>query len=121
MKHRTFRIIKSGWMYIFLGCVLLITISGIIAYQYLRQDPVKVTFRDAQGFVSTNVVFKHPNETVGEVVQRASDESEKYVCNLSLDEPINAVDSLTLVEKVSGNINVDGNVIPYTSGADTIS
>ncbi len=120
MKNEKVSILKKYWMYIFLGAVLIFTVVSMIVYHYTRQDPVTITFKDAQGFTTTEIVYKHPNDTVQQVIDRANSNTENYVCNIDVGQKINTVNNLTLNERVNGTINVDGQVINFTSGAKTI-
>lgn len=121
MHPNIFTYLKRYWMFVFLGIVLILTIGGMIVYQLFRQDPITVVYKDAQGYLTTQILYKHPNETVQQVISRTnSTQSENYVCNIDLDQKISTIDNLTLVEKVAGTITIDDTVIPFESGAETI-
>lgn len=121
MTENVKKSLKEYGMYIFLGIVLLGTVISMIFYQYQRQDPVTVQIRNAQGYTTTQVVHKSPNETVGQVVSKAVGDTESlYICDYDYNQRINAIDAVKLYEPVSGTITVDGTEIPYETGVTTV-
>ncbi len=108
------------WMLAFLGLILLSTVFGMLSYQYLRQDPVTINIKDAQGYVTTQIIQKKPNETVGQVVAQAVGDEDNYSCDYNYEDKIHSIDNLELNQKIVGKIIVDGEVHPYSSGATTV-
>lgn len=107
---------------IFLGAVLLFTVGGMLAYQIFRQDPVTVTVRNAQGQYNSEVVTSHPNETVKQVIAKTGFEvdDQNYVCDKDRNAKISDTETVNLAEKIEGTITVDGQVISYSSGSNTV-
>lgn len=124
MQHKSkfFKFNQISGMMVYLSIILIVTIGAMVYYQINRKDPVTIHFKSAEGYLTTEVVHKNPNETIGEVLEKANtpDESIDYVCTLDLNQKINTISDITVYEKVNGNIVIDDQVIPYESGAKTV-
>lgn len=114
-------VFKEYGLYLFLGFILLATVSSMIFYQYERKDPVRIEIKDARGYLTTQIVYKSPNETVGQVVNKAvQDIGEDYICDYDYNQKIKTIDTVNLYEPVSGTISIDGNQIQYQTGVTTV-
>ncbi len=62
------------------------------------------------------------NKTLRQVLEENSyPTDDSYVYDVNLDTKIKNINEVTIDKKVNGNIEVDGNVIEYTSGAQNIN
>lgn len=67
-----------------------------------------------------DVKGENMNRTVGEVLAANGIEADQYLVEQNLDQKIRDVDTIDVKARVQGEIDVDGQKIPFVSSADTV-
>lgn len=115
--------IEKNWKaLLYLGCVLLLTIGGMIAYQFFRKDPVRVIVKNDQGYYCSQTVNARQFSTVRQAISKTDFliDADTYTINVDENSRVKDAGDIELVKKISGTIEVDGEVIEYTSGAHSV-